>query len=1179
MPRNWTPAQSAAINAREADLLVAAAAGSGKTAVLVERIIQRITDKTQPVDLDRLLVVTFTNAAAAEMRQRISSALSMRLEQEPENELLLRQMTLLPRASITTMHAFCHKILRANFNLLDLDPSFRLADPTENELLRLSALEEVIEELYEDPLYAEDFLSLTEAYMNIKSTDRFYALINHIYDYVMSLPDPAGWLCQAAEQFAPGGLAGFENAAFMPVLLAAGKRRVETILRKYDSLISMADNDDGGESFAAFLQVEQKRLSGFLELSTYEAFYLELEQFAFEKIPNAPKDAKPVYRDSIRKMRDGIKNQDMKKLQELFSLPAEEQTEILEKLYPVMRCLSEVVNRLRLRFDEKKNEKNLLNYNDLEHGCYRLFTDDGGKPTPLADSTKEQYDEILIDEYQDTSALQEAIFNAIKKEGGLFLVGDVKQSIYRFRNTNPLLFREKKERYREEENAPQRKIILSKNFRSRAGVLDAINYLCMRLMSAEVGEIEYNEEEMLYPGAEYPEMAHPLSEETELCLIETGEQTEEGEELENAEAEAVFVAQKIQSLIDGGYQVLGKDGPRAIRYRDICILMRSTGAADCFVKTMAAFGIPCYSDAGGSFLESEEITVMLSLLKIIDNPHQDIPLLAVLRSQLYALSPDDLAEIRLTDRQSDLYDALVKRAQQADELGKRLSAFLEALSSYREKSRQMGTAELVWHLYMQTGFYEAQATLPGGALRRLNLRLLYTRAAAFEKTGLKGLYSFIRFIDEYRAMGGDYDAARSIGEEQNVVRIMSIHKSKGLEFPVVILAGLGRKFYTKDLQEKVLIHSELGYGPLYVDTDTGLTYQNAARSAIREQIYMESLSEEMRILYVAMTRAREKLILLGSGKDLAAQLKKCAIAPINQQVSGAVALLADSYLHWIFMALLPHPDAELLRNLGEVTIQKPVQASGCFAVSLVGAETLVMPEPEMQQETEGVEEERLGALLPLLQSNYAYQSETELPAKVTVTEVKRSLTETEPDAVYLYPRPEFLKPHKTKLSAAEAGTAMHTVLERLDYQKCSSVPEISSQLADMVAAGVLTEEEKMAASAEKLFIFMQSDIGKRLQRAKQVLREVSFGIGAEAKELLHKEGTVMLQGMIDCVLFEEEGISILDYKTDKGPSPNAIAERYKIQLDCYEKAAEVLYGQKIRHRYLYLFAYDICLDV
>lgn len=1181
MAKSWTPAQQEAISARNADLLVAAAAGSGKTAVLVERIIERITDKEQPVDLDRLLVVTFTNAAAAEMRERISGALESRLEKDPQNELLLHQSALLPRASITTIHAFCHKILRTHFHLLGLDPGFSLADPTENELIRLEALDEVIEELYEDPLYSDAFLQLTEAYLNIKNPDGFYGMVNHIYDFAMSLPNPEQWLYNAAEKFLPENNEDFNKSEFAHLLLLAGKETVRTVIQKYERMLRLADADDGGANLYSFLLAERVMFEKLLLNTTYSEFYNALSAVSFRSVPMAPKNAQPRYREEIRALRETVKKKEVKCLkEELFLLNGAEQKELFGRLYPVMRCLSETVIRLMRRFDEKKNEKNLLNYNDLEHGCYRLFTDENGKATDLAESVKEQFDEILIDEYQDTSALQEAIFSAIKKESGLFLVGDVKQSIYRFRNTNPLLFREKKDRFREEQTAKERKIILSKNFRSRKTVLDAVNFIFMRLMSPGAGEVDYNKEEMLYPGAVYPDMSHPLPGKTELYLVEMGEDGKKDDDPDKTTAEAIVTAQRIKALIDGGYQVLSKDGVRNIRYRDICILLRSTkNIAATFAETLAAFGIPCYSEAGSSFLQSEEITVMLSLLKIIDNPHQDIPLLAVLRSQLFALMPDDLASIRLKHPNGDFYDAVRKRAADKDALGKTLTEFLLLLKDFRLKNRELNTAELVWYVYMQTGFYEAQATLPGGTLRRLNLRLLYTRAAAFEKTGLKGLYSFIRFIDEYQSIGGDYDAARSIGEEQDVVRIMSIHKSKGLEFPVVILAGVGKEFNTRDLQGKVLIHSELGYGPEYVDTDLGIEYNNGARAAVKQAMHNEMLSEEMRILYVAMTRAREKLILLGSGKKLADQAKKCAIGGVEKRVSAGFALTATSYLDWLFMALLPHPDFATLRSLAGVEMSSPVDAVGEFLFKMIDVDSLSLPEQEIVTAEEKENEELLERLMPLINHAYTYESETGLPAKVTVTEVKRKLTDSAPDSVYLYPRPAFLKKQTGKLSPMEQGTALHTVLEHLDFSACETLASVCQQIEMMQTSGLLTEEETGCVSAEKIYAFVHSSLGKRLQNAKEVRREVSFSIAADGKELLGQPGHVMLQGMIDCVLFEDDGITIIDYKTDREDSAEAIKSRYGVQVACYKKATEIIFSQKVKGCYIYLFSSGDVVEV
>ncbi len=1182
MEKRWTSAQTEAIYTKDADILVSAAAGSGKTAALVERIIESITDAKNPLDLDRLLVVTFTNAAAAEMRQRIGEALSKKLEKEPENKILERQLALLPRASITTIHSFCASVLRSNFHLLGLDPNFPIAETTENELLRLSALDESIEELYEDPVFAEDFLKLTEAYLNIKNPEPFYELINKIYHFVMSLPNPDAYLLQAAERFCVKEGEAFCDTVYAKSVHTSGIDTIKRILLAYNQMLTLCQEDEGGYELYTFLLQEKDMLSALLQAETYDAFYEKLNHISFETIPRAPKGVVSVHRETIKARRDAVKLVLKEIHKKLFLLSSDEQLDIMKKLHPQMRALSELVLRMKKRFDEKKHAKNILNYNDLEHGCYHMLVDDAGNKTELAEQMAEQFDEILIDEYQDTSALQEAIFSAIKKEGSLFLVGDIKQSIYRFRNTNPKLFLEKKERYEDRKGAPERKIILSQNFRSRPEVLSSINYIFERIMSLELGEITYNEEEMLYPGAQYPEHEAAINPYTELCMVELEDEAGENE-LTKVEAEAYLAARKIEELISGGYQIYDKGIYRTIEYRDICVLMRSVqNKADIFAKIFSACGIPTYSDSGSSFLESEEIQSFLSFLKVIDNPHQDIPLLAVLRSQLYAFSPDELAEIRLADKKSDLYSALLKRAETEDALGEKLKKFIENLLLYRTKSHQMDTAEFVWYLYMQTGFYEAQSTLSGGVLRRLNLRLLYIRAKGFEKTGLKGLYSFIRFIDEFGALGGDYDAARTIGEDQNVVRIMSIHKSKGLEFPVVFLAGMARSFNKMDLTSKVLIHPELGFGPQYVDTDLGIVYDNAARASVREKINIENLSEEMRILYVALTRAKEKLILLAADRLLQRYIKDAAMTGADKEINAIAASNASCYLEWVLIALYRHPNAGLLRETAEFETEIDTDTKSRFSIQMYSLSDILPlqnEDPEENIEISREEKKEDTDILSLLSFAYPYQEEAGLPAKISVSELKRKMMQEEFDGVELYPRPTFLKTAKSGLTAAEKGTLMHTVMEHLDYMRADTKEEVVEQMKELVASGRLTQEEMDAVDAQKVLNFSLSFIGQKIKTAKSVLRELPFAIFVDSEPIFHTKGKVMLQGIIDCVVFEDDGISIIDYKTDQGAGPEEIAEKYRVQLLSYKEACETIYDQKVKHCYLYLFHYDTFIEV
>lgn len=1184
MANRWTDEQLAAIQTRGANLLVSAAAGSGKTAVLVERIIEKITDEAHPVDIDRLLVVTFTNAAAAEMRERITAAIAAKLEENPSSESLARQMTLAAKASITTIHSFCLDTLRTNFSAAGIDPNFRIADSTENELLRLEALDEVMDEMFEDEELGEAFTCLLENYSSVKSRAGFDELIQTIYHFVMSLPDPEGWLTKAAERFSCGE-GQFASSELANMIVEMAKDRVREIMARYDDLLEKARLDDGGDGVFLLLASERECLSHLLNIDRYDEACEWAASMTFARFPAAPKNSEPVYRESIKNTRAKAKEDFQKKVSGgLLMLSAQEQERVMRVFFPQMRCLSEVVRRLIARFDEKKAEKNLLNFNDLEHGCYRLLTDGEGGPTELARTIGGRFEEILIDEYQDTSRLQEAIFSAIKKENNLFMVGDIKQSIYRFRNTDPSLFREKKERFSAEEGARDRKIVLSKNFRSRSEILAGINTVFKRLMSASAGEIEYNEEEELYPGSEYPECPHPLTADLQLHVIDgTQEAEQSGEDTEDAapagqiEREARLAAEQIGELLSGGYQVLTKGGYRTITYRDICILLRKTKDwAEIFLQTLSEYGIPCYCETGGGFLQSAEVETMLSLLKIIDNPYQDLPLLSVMRSQMFVFTTNDLAQIRIADKKGSFYDAVTAKAEDGSELGSRAAGFVSCLLKFREMAQYLPLDELIWTLYRETGFYDAQSTLQGGLLRQSNLRLLAMRAKEYEKTSFRGLYSFVRFIDNYRAAGGDYDAARSIGEEQDVVRIMSIHKSKGLEFPVVLLCGVGKQMNRQDLVKNVLIHPTLGYGPKFIDPDLRITYPTAVRTAVKEHLEREMLSEEMRILYVALTRAREKLIVIGSCADVGKRTYTLgAAARGKDRLPPYCVLAARSYLDWFFLALFNHPSCGPLRD----SVDYPVRLSSDTSPWAVVLHSDVTEERgRTEEKTDKIVRGEEGApseLFRLMDFAYPYLQDETLPVKITVTELKnKRLREEDDGGVYLYPRPKFLQQGRSgKLSAAARGTAFHTVMQRLDFSEVSQ-EGIIGQIAHLVQSGFLTPEEADCVDVGKIRRFFASETGSLLLSAERVEREVMFGISipaGEAEPDYHGDAQIMLQGVIDCVVIHQGKITILDYKTEHVASADAVREKYRIQLDYYARAAEKIYGLEVTRRILYLF--------
>ncbi len=1173
MAREWTAAQKAAIDAKGSNLLLSAAAGSGKTAVLVERIIKMVTDEQNPIDADKLLILTFTKSAASEMRERVMAALSEKLAENPESENLSRQLILAQKASITTIHSFCNELIRTNFNLVGCDPNFRIADTTEDKLLRAQALTETVDEMYEDDEFGDAFAQFIMCYSNVKRDDAILELIDSLYSFSMSLPNPFEWLDKSAEKLKCQNVESFDKTDWAKIIVSYFKEKLSRFIFEYDFCIKKSNTDDGGEVLSKFLSAEKAQLEALLKIDGFSRLRAGAESVVFEKIVAQPKGSTPVYRDMIKNLRDNLKKSFSALCSEVFNLSGDEELDVASELYPMMRALSETVKRFSKRFDEKKEKKNILNFNDLEHKTYSLLVDDSGKSTPLAESVKDKYHEILIDEYQDISRLQEAIFEAIKKENNLFMVGDLKQSIYRFRNTDPVLFKQKKEQFEERADAVNRKIILSKNFRSRSHVLDGINFLFERIMSESVGEIEYDEEEKLYFGADYEEDPSIIN---ELNIIDTKEinDADDEETYESIALEATLVAKKISELFENNIMIKGSDGHRKIKYRDICILLRSPkDRAEVFAEILAEKGIPCYSDKSGSLLDSAEIETIMAFLRIIDNPHQDIPLLSVLRSNIYRFSTNDLAKIRVCKKRVTFFEAMCKKAEDKDETGKKTKAFLNELDAFRKKAGFLPVSELIFHIYMQTGFYDYQLALDNGEIKQRNLRLLYIRAGEYEKTGVKGLYGFVNFIDEYKGGGGRYDAARDIGEEHDVVRIMSIHKSKGLEFPVVFLCNIGKKFDKRDLNKSVLFHAEVGYGPKFVDLSRGITYPNGIRSAVSIKKELEMISEEMRILYVALTRAKERLIIIGAASNGVDRLinKYAVLKSSKKKLEKFKAEEAGSYLEWFIAALINHPDGEPLRARTDEEIFV-LEDKSRWKINIFDSSDDFLDEEQIDEKTEKQEKADISKIIEKVRWEYPYRQDISVPTKISVTELKRKLyEETDENCVYLY---KAKSEDKSYLSAKEIGTAFHTVMEMLDFKSVSGTDDIKSKIAELKEAGVLSEAEAEAVEAEKIALFFESETGKLLKKAEKIEKEVMFAINIKADEIFKDyegDAEVMLQGIIDCVFFADGELNLLDYKTDKADEAAEIVSKYKIQLDMYAKAAEIIYKKKVSKKMLYLF--------
>ncbi len=1323
MGRNkWTDEQLTAISRDGCDLLVAAAAGAGKTAVLVERIIRKITGEN-PIDIDRLLVVTFTNAAATEMRERIGKALEEELEAHPESALLQKQMALLDKASITTIHSFCLEVVRSNFHRIDLDPGFRIADETETTLMKLDILEELFEAKYDDDHTGEEFYALVDSYGGGRSDEGLQTIVLDLFEFIRSSPWPQEWLeVHTAEYKLKDSLELFETN-WVKVLLDTIAVELEGVRRANIAAKEEAASANGLGSYVACLDDDLHQLDMLVESlkngGSWDRVQNAFSCFEPSRLPKCGKDADTEAQERVKKARGNMRDCIRKICSGVFNTGSQEIIADLEKLYPLLECLSALALEFGKMYSARKKEKGVLDFNDLEHMCLSILMDNG-EETQVAESLMERYVEIMIDEYQDSNLIQEVILNSIsrRKSGqpNVFMVGDVKQSIYRFRQAKPELFLQKYNSYPASDGQDSMLVRLFKNFRSRGEIINGVNYVFRQIMSVLAGELDYTEEEALYTGAVYPpaEEVGPLDGKVsvvpdiggpvELNLVDmtggsmtegsmtsvsmtggsmTGSDTTEGEEagddgttvindsdddepLDVIQAEAGMVAGRILQLL--GNDLDGHKRPtmvydssiggyRGVELRDIVILLRTTrNWAGVFAEELALMGIPAYADAGSGYFKTLEVQTVMSLLQIIDNPLQDIPLLAVLRSPIGSFSPDELTDIRLADRDATFYNAM-KRFVEVNEdeikdetkdeiegetkdeiegetkdeiegvnenpLRIKTSDFLGRLEKWRDKSLCTPVDELIWYLFSDTSYYSYSGILPGGGQRQANLKMLFERARQYEKTSYKGLFNFVNFIDRLKSGGGDLGSAKILGENENVVRIMSIHKSKGLEFPVVFVSGCGKRFNMQDMNGKILLHQDLGFGPDIVDCVRRITWPLMPKQAIRYKLKLETLSEEMRILYVAMTRAKEKLIITAAPRNLKGSVKGWAgvVAAADGKIPEYEVLRGTCYLDWLGPAITRHRDGGAIRDIATVAERDKmagaiVEDPSGWKVNIwdisdikegrrtetdIGKNLALWSEKEQPDKEPNTEPDAdYEFVRSRLEWSYPYKNTVELPAKLTVTELKRRfaiIDTAENGSKEAYKRPVADKPAfmqgKRGFSAAEKGTLLHFAMQhyKLDeirecISRCNQPDrelrvEIVRQLMAMVDEEILTGIEADVIDAGRIVAFFLSDIGARLLASKEVQREIPFTLGLRSSELFPAlvdvssatDEIIMLQGVIDCCFVEDGGVVLLDYKTDyvdEGGS-HAVAERYRLQLDYYARALESITGRIVKGKYIYLF--------
>lgn len=1247
----WTDEQLSAIKTRNCNLLVAAAAGSGKTAVLVERIIRIITNKDNPVDIDKLLVVTFTNAAAAEMRERIAAAISKALDKEPTSKNLQKQLTLLNRANITTMHSFCLDVIKNNFHKIDLDPSFRIGDQTEGILIK----DEVIETLFEEKYDQEDteFTSLVEAFSTYKNDDNLKELIINMYNFIMSGPWPENWLKENAEAFNIETMEELNNSKWVLVLKNSIKVEIEGYIKMLEKAIEIINLTDGLEPYLeAFSNELYSIKNAYNSIDCgLDDIYSSLCSISFGRLKSIKKDkvSDENAQNTVKSIRDDIKKKISELINNIFSVTPEEMLINIKGAYPTIKKLTEIVLEFGEKFSQKKKEKNILDFNDLEHLCLKILsdTDENGNiiPSKTAIEFKNLFDEVLVDEYQDSNNVQETIIELVSRRKdefpNVFMVGDVKQSIYRFRQAKPELFMEKYINYTLEESN-NRKIQLYKNFRSRKEVIDGVNYIFKEIMSETVGELEYTDEEALNLGASYENsedenviLGGPIEvniieksiEESDLNKEKLDEEDFENEEIEGVNLEGKIVAKRIKELMtttgNNVFKVLDKETGeyRPIKYKDIVILLRATkNWSESLLDELGQEGIPAYADTGSGYFESIEIRTIMSLLRVIDNPMQDVPVIAVLKSPIMGFSAEDLSIIRLKNKEKYFYENIADIAEEnicdiSEELITRCKGFLEKLEIWRNKAIYMPIDEFIWYLYMDTAYYGYVGAMPNGVLRQANLKILFQRAKQFEQTSFKGLFNFINFINKLTKSSGDMGSAKILGENEDVVRIMSIHKSKGLEFPVVFLCGTGKQFNLMDLNKNILYHDELGFGPDFVDLEKRVSIGTIAKEAIKKKMKLEILSEEVRILYVACTRAKEKLIITGTVNNIQKSIEKwISSASLDYNlILPSEILKGKSYLDWIGMSLCQHNDGKILREKIAVSNEISKDDNSKWDIKLWKRSDIVVnnEDDKLEEEKEVklsiLEEEYdkdvYGEVDKRLSYKYPLKESTKLKSNISVSDLKKRNSEfidqhvesintedVESKNKRTVITPKFLQEEKG-LTAAEKGTAVHFVMKKIDLDKVSSINEIKDQIQYLYENDFILEEEMKAVNPSKILNFFKSDLGKMMielhKEGKKIYRELPFyteissvNIDNTLSEEYENE-KVRLQGIIDC-FFEYNGESILlDYKTDYVSRDNEqeLKKKYIKQLDYYSDAVFKITGKKVSKRYLYSFYLEKVIEI
>lgn len=1207
----WTDSQWEAIASSGHNILVSAAAGSGKTAVLIERIIEKITDETNPVDIDQLLIVTFTNAAAMEMKNRLAEKLEEKMQQHPGSLRLRRQIALLNRANISTLHSFCMKLVRKYYYKINVDPHFRMLDNTEGELLKEEVLEEVLEANYGKE-NNEAFLDAVDRFSNDRNDNGWKEVVLKLYDFSRSHPDPTRWLDEVKDMYHLSTDTPIEEQLWGKIVFTEAKATLTEAIQSLEQAKAIGEEEGGPYPYIETIENDLFQLQEAQSLERWEDLYHKLKNISFGRLKaiRSKDDVDDSLKEKAKQLRNKAKESVTKMVQETFSESPDTLLQDLKQMYPAIKVLTETVKEFSNAFQSLKEERGVADFSDLEHYALRILQEDA----EVRETYRSQLKEILVDEYQDVNLTQETLLQQLSRGDNCFFVGDVKQSIYRFRLAEPTLFLDKYKRFNRTDGTPGWKIQLDKNFRSRKQVLDAVNFLFKQIMDEKIGDIHYDDQETLKAGNEqYPEVEKEYTN-TEIVIINKGNQLSGEDEddpekdLETGQLEARWMARQIKKMIQSKHPIYDKQikQMRPITYRDIVILMRSMSWANVIMEEFKNEGVPLYAELNEGYFEAMEINVMLSLLKTIDNPYQDIPLVAVLRSPIVGMNEEELAHIRIQKKQAPFFEALKEAVNAPTNASwqQKATKFYEQLLLWRGQARREILSEFIWKLFRETGYYDFVGGLPNGKQRQANLLSLYDKARAYEKTSFRGLFRFLRFIERVQSRKDDFGLARALSEQEDVVRMMTIHKSKGLEFPVVFLAGLNKQFNFNDIREKVLLHKELGIGVKHVDVEKRIQKPTLSYRAVKRRILEENLSEEMRVLYVAMTRAKEKLFLIGTVNDAEKSIETWRensnasewILPESER------LQALSYLDWIGRAIFRHralqncveekrederfyDDSEWNITFVEKGSLKENEPSPSKANNDILAQVSRLEPVDMRSPFQQDIHQKLGW-------RYQHEEAVNTRSKQTVSEYKRTFMDAYSEPLYKpsfraddYEQPTFLEQTK-KPSSAARGTVVHTVLEHLPLQREMSAEDIHRFVHALVEREILTEEEGKLVDSNEIYTFLQSKLGMQLRTSNEVYREIPFSYAKKEEGLAD---FILLQGTVDCLFKDEKNqLVLVDYKTDAfmrryPTNPEKATEvmknRYQTQIDLYREAISHIWKEEIKQAYLYMFDGHVMINM